>query len=74
MKIDISVKLIWQIATHEAIAGEFEFIEPSHFFNAILKFAGKRLKNPSASPSSERRGRANHSALPRWRRASPRVK
>ena len=33
------VQMIWPLAADEAIAGEFECIEPPHIFNAILKCA-----------------------------------
>lgn len=35
----LSIQIIWPLAAEEAIAGEFEFIEPAHMLNAVLKFA-----------------------------------
>ena len=39
MKPGISIQIIWPLAAQEAIAGEFECIEPSHLFLGTLKFA-----------------------------------
>lgn len=39
MKISTSFELVWQLAAREAIAGDFEGIEPAHFFLALLKFS-----------------------------------
>lgn len=39
MKTSAAMDLVWQMATQEAIAGEFAEIEPEHFLAAILKFA-----------------------------------
>ncbi len=38
MEPGVSIQIIWPLAAEEAIAGEFEYIEPSHLFNALLKF------------------------------------
>jgi ATP-dependent Clp protease ATP-binding subunit ClpA len=39
MKPGISIQIVWPLAAQEAIASEFEFIEPSHLFLGVLKFA-----------------------------------
>ena len=39
MNPGISIQFIWALAAQEAIASEFECIEPSHFFLGTLKFA-----------------------------------
>ena len=39
MKTSAAMDLVWQMATQEAIAGEFGEIESEHFLAAILKFA-----------------------------------
>ncbi len=38
MNPGLSIQITWPLAAHEAIAGQFEFIEPSHMFMAALKF------------------------------------
>jgi ATP-dependent Clp protease ATP-binding subunit ClpA len=42
MNPGLSIQLIWPIAAQEAIVADFEFIEPPHLFNAILKFSELR--------------------------------
>jgi ATP-dependent Clp protease ATP-binding subunit ClpA len=39
MEVSASISFIWQLASYEAIAGEFKEILPEHFFLAMLKFA-----------------------------------
>jgi hypothetical protein len=39
VKISPSIELIWQLAGHEAIAGEFKEIQPEHFCLGLLKLA-----------------------------------
>jgi len=39
LRIESSVQIIWQSAAREAVATEFEYIEPVHFFIGIVKFA-----------------------------------
>lgn len=39
MEPDLSIQIVWPLAAHEAISANFEFIEPSHLFLALLKFA-----------------------------------
>jgi hypothetical protein len=39
MEPSISVQMIWYIAAQEAVSAHFEFIEPFHIINALLKFA-----------------------------------
>ena len=35
----LSIQIVWPLAAEEAVAAEFECIEPAHLLNAILKFA-----------------------------------
>ena len=39
MEPSISVQMIWYFAANEAVSAHFQFIEPFHFVNALLKFA-----------------------------------
>jgi len=39
MKPSISIQIVWPLAAQEAVALEYEFIEPSHLFLGTLKFA-----------------------------------
>jgi ATP-dependent Clp protease ATP-binding subunit ClpA len=39
MEPSISVQTIWYFAANEAVSAHFQFIEPFHFVNALLKFA-----------------------------------
>ncbi len=39
MKPTVSARLVWSLAAREAVAGEFQEIEPPHLFNAILTFS-----------------------------------
>jgi hypothetical protein len=39
MEPSVSVQMIWYFAANEAVSAHFQFIEPFHFVNALLKFA-----------------------------------
>jgi ATP-dependent Clp protease ATP-binding subunit ClpA len=39
MEPSISVQMIWFFAANEAVSAHFQFIEPFHFVNGLLKFA-----------------------------------
>jgi len=39
MDAGLSIQIVWPLSAQEAINTEFEFIEPDHLFNAVLKFA-----------------------------------
>ncbi len=39
MKLSTTIEMVWQLAGQEAIAGQFQEIEPEHIFAAILKLS-----------------------------------
>lgn len=39
LKASESIHLVWQIAAQEAAAADFKYIEPDHFYLAVLKFS-----------------------------------
>ena len=39
MKISVSIQMVWQLAAREAIAAQFNEIQPEHFLEALLKFS-----------------------------------
>ncbi len=49
----LSFKIVWIMAAEEAIAAQFEFIEPPHIFNAVLKFA--EMSNNDLGPHARDR-------------------
>ena len=61
----ISAQIIWPLAAEEAISSQFEYIEPSHLFNAILTFSELEAKHFESliedSTLSERLGKESES-------------
>ncbi|MCE1246387.1 MAG: hypothetical protein LWY06_07075 [Firmicutes bacterium] len=39
MNFNPAIQVIYSIAAHEAISANYEFVEPEHFLNALLKYA-----------------------------------
>jgi len=48
MKVSASIELLWNMAAQEAIAAEFEEIQPEHFLEALLKFSELPLDQMAA--------------------------
>jgi ATP-dependent Clp protease ATP-binding subunit ClpA len=53
MQLALSIQIVWPLAAEEAMAANFECIEPDHLCNALLKFAevsSEELRVMAANP------------------------